>query len=326
MHPTTFSEGLQDPEDFLDRTYREENISSGSFGSVSKARAADKQRSFVAVKRLTRGFEDDRLIQLYLREIEIQLRLNHPGFTIFRGFYVPTRGKGDEQLPMLFTDYMRNGSLVDYIDDDSDRPLSQTNRAIVIYGLAVLIEYMHSHEIVHRDIKPENILLTDEWEPRLTDFGYARTVDMTGMSVNAGTPLYQAPEVVSGDQPEDMLQYGLGADMFSFGLVIWELLTRVLPYVRDIGEGMDGMAALQRMKEDGQLPTSDYQFPDNSPVFAVIKKCLSDPSERPNASKLRKEMDKWTAKDYGDWEGQEVDEKTYNDFVGKMRAAFKLTQ
>jgi serine/threonine-protein kinase len=103
----------------------------------------------------------------------------------------------------------------------------------IVGAIARAVEYLHRQGIVHRDLKPSNILLDAQGEPYLTDFGLAKMfqpdVQPTATGVIAGTPAYMAPEQAAGRGRE----VGPGADVYSLGAILYELLTGVPPFLEE---------------------------------------------------------------------------------------------
>ena len=132
-------------------------------------------------------------------------------------------------------------------------------KIVAIIGIAAGLDYMHDLGMCHRDLKPSNILFDSEFHPKICDFDVARSDDMSddssSMTVNVGTILYMAPEVVSGD-------YNHKADYYSFGLILYEIF--------------EGSEALQRqMMLDS---CKDWTFTDCTPseLQNIIESCLSE--------------------------------------------------
>ena len=94
----------------------------------------------------------------------------------------------------------------------------------IILEIAQGMEYIHDWEIIHRDLKSANVLLNDNFDCFLTDFGLSRATDQR-MTLNLGTVFWMAPEVFSGDGT-----YTKSVDVFSFGVLLWEIVTRETPY------------------------------------------------------------------------------------------------
>ena len=117
-------------------------------------------------------------------------------------------------------------------------PLPWQNAVEILIGCLKGLEHIHARNIVHRDIKPENIFIAADGTPKIGDFGISRQVsDATQAKTVAGTPLYMAPEVYS--DPFGM-GYGLKCDIYSLGLVGYEMIEGYLPFEEesDTTQGM----------------------------------------------------------------------------------------
>jgi len=112
-------------------------------------------------------------------------------------------------------------------------PIDIPTAVRIVGAIARAVEYLHRQGIVHRDLKPSNILLDAQGEPYLTDFGLAKMfqpdVQPTATGVIAGTPAYMAPEQAAGRGRE----VGPGADVYSLGAILYELLTGVPPFLEE---------------------------------------------------------------------------------------------
>jgi len=96
--------------------------------------------------------------------------------------------------------------------------------------LAKSLQYLHSQGIIHRDVKSNNLLVEEDWTIKVCDFGFARDIDKSTESMTlCGTDEWMAPEVALGEK------YDAKADVFSFGMVIVELITRKKPPLRQPG-------------------------------------------------------------------------------------------
>jgi serine/threonine protein kinase len=90
-------------------------------------------------------------------------------------------------------------------------------------GILHAINHCHANNTTHRDIKPENIMINDEDEPKLIDFGLSKTTKKSSMSTVAGTPFYMAPEVLNQN-------YGAKADIWSLGVLLYTMVSGYLPF------------------------------------------------------------------------------------------------
>lgn len=133
---------------------------------------------------------------------------------------------------------MERGSLFHVLADQSNR-ITWGMKLDFCKDIAKGMLYLHSRSppIVHRDIKSLNVLVTKEWKCTIADFGLTRIKDSQSMSTRVGSPAWSAPEVLRGEQ------YDEKADVFSFGVVMWEIVMCQPPYKgmnpnQLIGQGM----------------------------------------------------------------------------------------
>lgn len=134
----------------------------------------------------------------------------------------------EENGVTLEFEFIPGGSLAEWIKESMRDALNPTNVHIILYGIARALEFLHEKGIVHRDIKPHNVLLTPNHEPKLCDFGFARFLPEGRKPVSrCGTPGFWAPEIENSDGKD--LQYGTSVDVYSFGMMVYSLVTGELP-------------------------------------------------------------------------------------------------
>lgn len=157
-------------------------------------------------------------------------------------------------------------------------------------GICRALELCHSRNIIHRDIKPENIMISDNGDYKLGDFGVARTIEKTtgGMSIK-GTYNYMAPEVYRG-QP-----YGKASDIYSLGVVMYTLLNgNRAPFLKPAPEEItynDKEISLMRRMSGETLPA--ITGIDEALMQVVLKACEANPAERySSANELRDDLEK----------------------------------
>ncbi|XP_021651119.2 uncharacterized protein LOC110643162 isoform X2 [Hevea brasiliensis] len=204
-------------------------LGSGTFGTVyhGKWRGSD-----VAIKRLKkicftgRSSEEERLTLEFWREAEILSKLHHPNVVAFYG--VVQDGPGGTLATV--TEYMVDGSLR-HVLLKKDRYLDRRKRLLIAMDAAFGMEYLHSKNIVHFDLKCDNLLvnLKDPQRPicKVGDFGLSKIKRNTLVSGGVrGTLPWMAPELLNGSSNKVSEK----VDVFSFGIVLWEILTGEEPY------------------------------------------------------------------------------------------------
>ncbi|CAN6165972.1 unnamed protein product [Urochloa humidicola] len=204
-------------------------LGSGTFGTVyhGKWRGSD-----VAIKRIKkscftgRSSELERLAHEFWREAEILSKLHHPNVVAFYG--VVKDGPGGTLATV--TEFMVNGSLR-HVLQRKDKYLDRRKRLIIAMDAAFGLEYLHSKNIVHFDLKCDNLLvnLKDQSRPicKVGDFGLSKIKRNTLVSGGVrGTLPWMAPELLNGSSNKVSEK----VDVFSFGIVLWEILTGEEPY------------------------------------------------------------------------------------------------
>jgi predicted Ser/Thr protein kinase/predicted membrane protein len=199
-----------------------EYLGRGGMGVVYKARQPLLNR-FVALKILAREKEKDpRFAERFTREAQALARLNHPNIVTVYDF---GETNGLYYLLMEFVDGMSLRQLL------QSRKLAPEEALAIVPSICEALQYAHQLGIVHRDIKPENILLDKEGRVKIADYGIAKLVgadgragSLTGEQGVVGTPHYMAPEQVEKPSIVDHR-----ADIFSLGVVFYEMLTGELP-------------------------------------------------------------------------------------------------
>lgn len=204
-------------------------LGSGTFGTVyhGKWRGSD-----VAIKRIKkscfagRSSEQERLTVEFWREADILSKLHHPNVVAFYG--VVQDGPGATLATV--TEYMVDGSLR-HVLLRKDRHLDRRKRLIIAMDAAFGMEYLHSKNIVHFDLKCDNLLvnLKDPLRPicKVGDFGLSKIKRNTLVSGGVrGTLPWMAPELLNGSSNKVSEK----VDVFSFGIVLWEILTGEEPY------------------------------------------------------------------------------------------------
>ena len=196
----------------------------GAMGMVYLARDRRIGRR-VALKtvQVEQRFEDEsdatEFFQRLQREAEVCGSMQHPNIVTL---YEP--GYENNVISFLATEYVQGESLRDRLKRSKPLPLDDALRigADILRGLA----YAHAKGVIHRDIKPANILLASDGQAKIADFGIARPVnsDLTAVGSMLGTPNYMSPEQVK------CAAITTKSDLFSVGVVLYEMLTGVKPF------------------------------------------------------------------------------------------------
>ena len=194
-------------------------LGSGGMGTVYRAHRADGQfRHEVAIKVLRGSLRSEWYRERFLSERQILARLNHP--SIARLLDGGMTGEGE---PYLVMELIEGEPLDSYCDG---RRLPLEDRLRLFGQVLEAVGYAHRNLVVHRDLKPSNILVTKEGRPKLVDFGTSKLVEADAIttSLHAVTPAYASPEQLRGEPA------AVASDIFSAGVILYELVTGGLPY------------------------------------------------------------------------------------------------
>jgi serine/threonine protein kinase len=203
----------------------------------------------------------------FQRELEVMRTLDHPA--IQKGL-----GSGRyNNTPYLVTELVGGESMRDLVRRST--PMDPAAALSLTRKIADGLAHCHDHDIIHRDIKPENILIGEDGQPVILDFGLALTkgshrVTYANLSNTAGTPDYMAPEQIEGHRGDRR------TDLYALGVILYELLTGRPPFTGD------NHLAVMAQHLKGGLPRLDKVQPGVSPqVAAIVARCLRrDPDDR----------------------------------------------
>ena len=178
----------------------------------------------VALKVLRGQYANDEdFVERFRREAKNAAALNHPDIV-----QVYDQGHTEDRTYYIAMEYVPGGTLAQRIKREG--PLDPGEAAGVASRVADALAVAHARGIVHRDIKPQNVLLSATGEAKVADFGIARAVSastVTETSLILGTAAYMSPEQVRGER------VGPASDLYSLGVVLYEMLTGQLPYAAD---------------------------------------------------------------------------------------------
>jgi len=195
-------------------------------GAVYRALRVDGEfESEVAIKVVSHSINSHLVLERFRTERQIQARLGHPNIVrLLDG------GTTEHGLAYFVMEYIEGQPLTKYCDSCQ---LSVTERLDLFRKVCDAVSYAHQNLIVHRDLKPDNILVAEDGTPKLLDFGIAKILEsqdgseITRTMTPMGTPAYSSPEQIRGEP------IGTATDVYSLGVVLYELLTGRRPYRLD---------------------------------------------------------------------------------------------
>jgi serine/threonine protein kinase/tetratricopeptide (TPR) repeat protein len=250
-------------------------IGVGGMGIVFLAQQERPSRT-VALKVIHGSVLSERTLRRFEHEAELLARLQHPG--IAQVYQVGTYATPQGDLPYIAMEYVDGERLDDHV---ARRALSLRARLELAARIADAVEHAHQKGVIHRDLKPGNILVTAEGQPKILDFGVARLADddtrTTTLRTDAGSLLgtltYMSPEQASG-APHTI---DTRADVYSLGVVLYELLTGKLPYPVDRVAVPEAVRVI-REEEPTKLGSHDRAL--RGDIETIVRKALEKDPER----------------------------------------------
>ena len=201
-----------------------EEIGRGGMGEVYRAVRADGQYTKeVAIKLVRSGGDSRSVLERFRNERQILASLDHPNIArLLDG------GTDEDGAPYLVMELIAGARIDTYCDEHR---LTITERLRLFANVCEAVQYAHQRLVIHRDIKPSNVLVTKEGTPKLLDFGIAKLLDPTTSEqttmTQAMTPDYASPEQIRGEP------ITTASDVYSLGVVLYQLLTGRSPYPGD---------------------------------------------------------------------------------------------
>ena len=240
-------------------------IGGGGMALVYKAQDLLLNRK-VAIKVLRQQFvNDDEFIRRFRREAQSAAALSHPNVVSIYDV-----GQEDD-THYIVMEYIEGRNLNEIIAENA--PLQVEQAVNIAYQIADALDHAHANQIIHRDIKPHNILIGSNGRIKVTDFGIARavtssTITHTGSVV--GSVHYFSPEHAKG------VNTGEKSDLYSLGIVLYQMLTNVLPFR---GESPISVA-LKHLQDDFAEPRTINPSIPQSVENVILRAMRKDPNER----------------------------------------------
>ena len=257
-----------------------DEIARGGMGVVYKARHRRLNRT-VALKMILGGrFSSADDIQRFQMEAEAAARLDHSGIV---SIYDIGEYEGQAYFAMK---YVEGGSLADRMSELQSDPQAA---ARLIAAVARSVHHGHQRGVLHRDLKPANILLDDDGDPLVTDYGLAKSTgdesNITKTGAVVGTPSYMSPEQAAGHS-----NLSTATDVYSIGAILYELITGRPPHKEDTPM----KTVMSVIHEVPPTPSSINRAADRD-LELICLKCLErDPDERyPNAAGVAEDLEAW---------------------------------
>lgn len=248
-------------------------IGRGGMARVFEGRDRDGQRVAIKVPREDYAY-DEMFRQRFAREARIWKGLNHNNI-------VPILKRGEDKskeyleknkgLPYIAMHYIHGCSLVQLLL--AGPPLEERVIMEIIRCVAGALQYAHDQGVVHRDIKPTNILISDEGQVFITDFGIARAVGEATITKSGevpGTPLYISPEQAAGREGDRR------SDIYSLGVVIYQMITGRVPF-----HGTQPSVVLKKHRSEAPVSPEIIRPGLSKPLIEIVLRCLEkDPKKR----------------------------------------------
>ncbi|GBG24021.1 Protein kinase, putative [Hondaea fermentalgiana] len=243
----------------------QERVAYGTSGAVWKGQWMDMT---VAVKIPHEGISE-LLRQSFIDEAFMMSKLHHPNIVIFYGACL-----SKDNLALVL-EFLERGSMHDFLKNESEKvDFSMLHHFAT--DIARGMKYLHQRcSIIQRDLKPRNLLIDEAYNVKICDFGLSKHMNVKEEGLTAcGTPYWTAPEVILGEE------YNNKADVFSYAIILWELITREEPY-----SGLPGLEVAIKVANEGLRPRIPKFCPE--PIAALIEECWQHDSElRPSFGEI----------------------------------------
>ncbi|XP_047311555.1 serine/threonine-protein kinase STY46-like [Impatiens glandulifera] len=243
----------------------EKKVASGSYGDLYKGTYCSQE---IAIKVLKQDRVNTDMLKEFAQEVFILRKVRHKNVVQFIGACTKPPSL------CIITEFMSGGSVYDYLHKQKGS-FKLPSLLRVAVDISKGMNYLHQNNIIHRDLKAANLLMDENEVVKVGDFGVARVKAQSGvMTAETGTYRWMAPEVI------EHKPYDHKADVFSFAIVLWELLTGKIPY-----EYLTPLQAAVGVVQKGLRPT----IPKNThpKLTELLERCWQqDPTLRPDFSEI----------------------------------------
>jgi serine/threonine protein kinase len=259
------------PERRIGKYIVKRELGRGGMGAVYLAEQPGLGRE-VAIKELIQSaIADPTALKRFMQEAQVMARASHPNLVQVHDL----EQIGDANYIVL--EFVRGKSLRDRLNE-STLPLPQT--FAVMHGALQALDYAHKRAIVHRDMKPENVLISEEGDVKVADFGIARLMDDSGAGSTAtktgttvGTPQYMSPEQVASSKVDGR------SDLYSAGIMFYELVVGQPPFTASDADGPFTLMA-KHVQAPPKPPSVHRPGLDTGLEEVILKSLSKRPEER----------------------------------------------
>ena len=296
----------------------EKIIGKGTFGEVHIAtNVNDHQKYAIKLIKTNSDFNGEEQMN-FMRESMILHKFSHPSILKFIGINFQSIEDQNILQPSIITEYLSNGSLYQVLLEEkkgkNDPKWNSTKKFKCLLGIVDALRYLHRQGVLHLDLKPLNILLDDDFNPKICDFGLSRcipqsftkSVQMTIKNLG-GSPLYMAPEILQGET-----HFGYAVDVYAFGLIAYQIATGYEPFF-EFGENINIFVIMKAISSN-----FEHKFPEKFPknMKKLILKCLKKkPEERPTFDEIFSVIEKDLS-----LLGQNVDVEEINSYILQLKS------
>lgn len=250
-------------------------IAEGGMGVVYEAEQEHPRRR-VALKLIRPGYASEMLLRRFELEAEVLGRLQHPGIALIHEAGTADTGRGAQ--PYFAMEFVDGVPLQEYVESTG---IGTRARLTLLAKVCDAVQHAHQKGIIHRDLKPGNILVTEDGEPKVVDFGVARATDHdlqitslhTDIGQIIGTMPYMSPEQADGSSQD----LDTRSDVYALGVIGYQLLAGHLPY--DLRRQMlHEVARIIKEQEPPRLSTVSTTF--RGDVETIIGRALEKERQR----------------------------------------------
>ena len=257
-------------------------IGEGGFGQVFLGVWNEKE---VAIKQFIpkEKINIKNILNKFIKEINVISNLRHPNIVLYIGASL------NNNKYYMITEHISNGNLFEFLHNSKKKPFGKLSDNLMLqiaYEIAIAMSYLHSRNITHCDLKSSNILLDQNYHVKISDFGLSRMVNILSLNETKGkfgTTHWMPPEIMKAKRYEE------ASDVFSYGMILWEMLTGKVPYYGMNPNQIIGLVA--DCKKIVEVPKVG-----NYAMRKLIKSCISYfPEKRPSFERIIKFLDKVNA-------------------------------